>query len=88
MAEKRLVKLTEKILGNPKDVDFDDLLRLLEGFGFTCKPPSSGSSHYTCRKKGCPYIITIPKDKPVNKVYVKQVIKLLDLEDWYENQNR
>jgi hypothetical protein len=87
MAEKRLVKLVEKILRNPKDVDFDDLRRLLEGFGYTCRAPSSGSSHYTFRKSGCPHIITVPKDKPVNKTYVKQVIKLLDLEDWYENQN-
>lgn len=88
MAEKRLVKLVKKVLRNPKDVDFDDLLRLLEGFDFTCKPPGSGSSHYTCRKKGCSFILTIPKDKPVNKVYVKKAIKLLDLEDWYEAHHR
>lgn len=82
MAEKRLVKLVEKVLQNPKDVDFDDLRRLLEGFGYTSRAPGSGSSHYTFRKSGCSHIITVPKDKPVNKTYVKKVIKLLDLEDF------
>lgn len=87
MAEKRLVKLAEKVLRNPKDVDFADLQRLLEGFGFTCRPPGSGSSHYVFRKTGS-MPISVPKEKPVNKTYVKQVVKLLDLEEWYENQNR
>jgi len=86
MADKRLVKLVEKILRNPKDVDFDDLRRLLEGFGYECRQPRGGSSHYIFRKPGrAP--ITVPKDKPVNKTYVKQVIKLLNLEEWHEEQN-
>jgi hypothetical protein len=87
MADKRLVKLVDKILRNPKNVDFDELRRLLEGFGYECRQPRGGSSHYTFRKPGCPPI-TVPKDKPVNKTYVKQVIKLLNLEEWHEEQIR
>lgn len=84
MTDKRLVKLAGKVLGNPKDVAFDDLRRLLEGFGFVCKSPSGG---IVFRKAGS-MPISVPKNRPVNAAYVKQVITLLDLEAWYENQNR
>jgi hypothetical protein len=83
MADKRLVKLAENILKNPKDVDFAVLSRLLEGFGYECRQPRGGSSHYIFRKSGS-MPISVPKDKPVNRKYVTQVINLLDLEEWYE----
>lgn len=86
MPERRLSKLVEKVLRNPKDVDFDDLHRLLIGFGFECRQPGSGSSHYIFRKPG-QKPITVPKNKPVKKVYVTNVIRLLNLEEWHE-ENR
>jgi hypothetical protein len=86
MADKRLVKLVKSILGNPKAVDFEALSRLLEGFGFDRRQPSGGSSHYIFRKPGT-MPISVPKDKPVNKKYVTQVIQLLNLEEWYEKNS-
>lgn len=86
MVEKRVVKLAGKILNNPKDVNFEELRRLLEGFGYECRQPRSGSSHYIFRIKGS-MPISVPKDKPVNKKYVAQVVELLNLEEWYE-ENR
>ncbi len=86
MADRRLSKLVSQVLGNPKDVDFEVLKRLLEGFGYECRQPRRGSSHYTFRKAGTSPM-TVPKKKPVNKAYVKQVIRLLDLEDWYEKNS-
>lgn len=83
MADKRQVKLVESILKNPKKVDFNELSRLLEGFGFERRQPSGGSSHYVFRKAGS-MPISVPKDKPVNKTYVTKVIELLNLEEWYE----
>ncbi len=83
MADRRFVKLAENILKNPKDVDFTELRRLLEGFGYECRQPRGGSSHYIFRKSGS-MPISVPKDKPVNRKYVTQVINLLDLEEWYE----
>jgi predicted RNA binding protein YcfA (HicA-like mRNA interferase family) len=73
MAEKRLLKLVGKILRNPREVKFEELRHLLEGFGFVCRQPGSGSSHYTFRKPGS-YTITVPKKKPVNQAYVKTII--------------
>lgn len=83
MTSKRLTKLVNKIFRNPKDVDFDDLRRLLEGFGYECRQPKGGGSHYIFRKSGSAPI-TVPKNKPVNKTYVNQVIRLLNLEEWHE----
>jgi hypothetical protein len=83
MTEKRLVKLADNILRNPKDVGFNELCRLLEGFGYECRQPKGGSSHYVFRKQGS-MPISVPKDRPVNKKYVAQVIDLLNMEEWYE----
>lgn len=87
MAERALVKIVEKILQNPANVTIEDLGKLLEGLGFTCRQPKGGSSHYIFRKSGLPFHFSIPKAKPVNKTYVKEVIKKLNLEEWYE-ENR
>jgi len=86
MTDKRLVKLVGEILQNPKQVDFPDLRRLLEGFGYECRQPRGGSSHYVFRKAGCAPI-SVPRQRPVNKAYVIQIIRLLSLEEWY-GENR
>ena len=39
--------------------------------------PSGGSSHYTFRKANC-MPITIPKHKPIKKVYVKKVKEVIE----------
>ena len=69
-------KLLKSIRNNPANVKFETLQKLLLHFGFKERQPRSGSSHYTYTLNG--YIITIPKHKPVNKVYVKQFLKLID----------
>lgn len=86
MAEHRLVKLVGKILANRKNVEYNDLKRLLEGFGFECRQPRGGSSHYVFRRPNT-NPITVPKNRPVNKTYVDQVIDLLNLEEWYEQNS-
>ncbi len=80
----RLKKLVAKILQNPKHVSFEDLDKILREFGYERRQPGKGSSHYVYRKKDCKPI-TVPKKKPfVKEYYVKKVIDLLELEDWYE----
>ncbi|MBE0502098.1 MAG: type II toxin-antitoxin system HicA family toxin [Desulfuromonadales bacterium] len=86
MSKRKIQKLVGQIIQNPKDVDYAILERLLKSFGYECFQPGRGGSHYTFRKAGSAPI-TVPKKKPVNAVYVKQIIKLLDLEDWYEKNS-
>ncbi len=81
---KKVCKLLRNIFKNPKVIKFEDLDRLLRAFGYEPRQPRKGSSHYTYRKKGS-MPITVPYKRPyVKEIYVKQVIKLLDLEEYYE----
>ena len=42
--------------------------------------PNGGSSHYTFRKTGYPPI-TIPKHKPIKKVYIEIVREVVEREE-------
>jgi predicted RNA binding protein YcfA (HicA-like mRNA interferase family) len=89
MAEtKRKCKLVKAILANRKHVSFKDMDKLLKAFGYEPKQPRGGSSYYVYRKKGAKPIV-VPFKRPfLKEFYVKQVIKLLRLEEFYEENCR
>ena len=72
-------KLLTRVCTLPKDLRFDELRKVLEGYGYEMKIPKSGSSHYTFRKAGC-QPITIPKHEPIKKVYVEMVKQIVESE--------
>lgn len=74
----QIEKLIEAIKNNPKNVDWEEIDKVLRFYGFQRGQPSSGSSHYTYRHPRLPEIITIPKNRPVKAVYVKNAIKLIE----------
>ncbi|WP_298032183.1 type II toxin-antitoxin system HicA family toxin [uncultured Dysosmobacter sp.] len=65
-------KLVTAILEKSPNLRFDDLCKALESIGYQCEQPRGGSSHYTFRKSGC-MPITIPKQSPMNRAYIKLV---------------
>ena len=69
-------KLLEKIRNNPTNVDFETIQNIMLSHDFTETKPSSGSSHYTYQN-GI-YRITIPRHIPVNKIYIKKAIEIID----------
>ena len=69
-------KQLQAIRNNPKNTSFKTIRNVLINHGFIETSPKSGSSHYTY-KNGI-YRITVPKDKPINEVYIKQAIKIID----------
>ncbi len=73
-------KLLSKITALSKDVRFNELQKILEGYGYEMKAPRSGSSHYTFRKAG-KMPVTIPKDEPINIAYVKIVRDIIVSEE-------
>lgn len=72
-------KLLQKILSLSPDIRFEELKKVLESYGYTMNSPKGGSSHCTFRKAGC-NPITIPKHKPIKKVYVEMVKEVVESE--------
>lgn len=63
-------KLLTRIYSLSKDLRFEELRKVLEGYGYEMKAPGKGSSHYTFRKPGG-QPITIPKHDPIKKCMLK-----------------
>ena len=72
-------KLIVRICSLSKDLQFDELKKVLESYGYVMNTPRSGSSHYTFRKQGC-QPITIPKHEPIKKTYVEMVRQIVESE--------
>lgn len=67
-------KLLKSLKNNPKNVRFEELKKVLEGYEFKlCH--ISGSHHKF--KKGSISVI-IPYHKPLKEIYVKQVLSLIE----------
>ena len=57
-----------------------------EEYGYEIKQPKGGSSHYSFVKSGCNRIV-IPRHKPIKKVYVKMIKKVIE-EEMKEYESR
>ena len=69
-------KQLQAIRMNPRNVRFETIRKVLLDFGFIETSPKGGSSHYTYHR-GI-YRVTVPRDNPVNQVYIKQAIRIID----------
>ena len=72
--------LLEKLKNLSADLRFEELKKILEHYEYKMDSPKSGSSHFTFRKNG-EGIITIPKHKPIKKVYIKLVRDVVEKEE-------
>lgn len=79
-------KLIKSILELSNDIRFDELKKVLEHYGYTINNPRKGSSHFTFRKPGS-NPITIPKNQPIKKIYVKLVKEIVERELENEKDN-
>jgi len=69
-------KLLQEMHNNPRDIRFETIQKVLTNHGFSETSPGSGSSHYTYHKDI--YRITVPKSNPVNQIYIKQILRILE----------
>ena len=79
-------KLLDRILSLSPELRFEEIRKVLETYGYVMHGTSSGSSHFTFRKPGCAPI-TIPKNDPVKKAYVKLVRKIVESEEANNREN-
>jgi predicted RNA binding protein YcfA (HicA-like mRNA interferase family) len=79
----RKARLPEQRRGNPNNVSFEDLVKLLLWCGFECR--HHGGSHYVYTREQMPHPLTVPRHKPVKKHWVMAAIERTeefgDLED-------
>lgn len=81
----QLIKLVRLVLSCPSKTSFEEVKRLLEAFDF--QEVRSNGSHSMFRHED-KRMISVPKKsgKKVKRVYIKQVIQLLKLEDWHDQE--
>lgn len=73
-------KLLDRMRKLSPNLRFEELKKILESYGYEMHVPRGGSSHYTFRKAGYPPI-TIPKHKPIKKVYIEMVREVVEREE-------
>ena len=69
-------KIIQNLKNDPKNISFETINSLLEKFGY--RAYNNASSHWQFRKENKP-TITIPYKRPIKAIYVKMVLKLLEL---------
>jgi predicted RNA binding protein YcfA (HicA-like mRNA interferase family) len=67
-------KLIKSIQNNPKDVNFDDLKKVLLDYGYEVE--NTGGSHWVFRKENFETQV-IPRKKPVKAIYVIRALKAI-----------
>lgn len=83
----KLEKLVESFLSNSNDFKFSDVEKVLSAFGF--EEVRSKGSHHMFRHPDGREPLSIPKKgKKVKKTYIKRIVQLLELEEWYEQQKK
>lgn len=72
----------DKLLGamraNPRDWQIGDVRTLCARFGIACDAPRKGS-HYKVKHSSVPEILTIPANRPIKPVYIRELVKFVDL---------
>ncbi|HEY9826611.1 MAG TPA: type II toxin-antitoxin system HicA family toxin [Stenomitos sp.] len=80
-------KLVLVFLSEPSDLVFADVRKLLVNFGFH-EDSVSGSHHIFRHEDGRMISIPVKGGQKVKKIYIKKINELLNLEEWYEQQDR
>lgn len=61
-----------------KNVSLSDLMPILDEYGFVLERIEGSHHHFSYILYGQKKLMTIPLARPLNSVYVKQVIKIID----------
>lgn len=80
----KFLKLIKSLLSEPPEVEYNDIVKVLEYFGWVLR--NVKGSHFTYYKEGyMPFVVIKHKNK-VRRGCIRKLIKILELEEWYEKQ--
>jgi predicted RNA binding protein YcfA (HicA-like mRNA interferase family) len=77
----KVEKLIDLFLRKPTEVTFEDVVKIVEAFGYEEKPSGSGSHRVFIKKQNYPIVVPIHKGKMVKRVYIQMIIDRLGLEE-------
>ncbi len=81
----KTLKLVKLFLSEPVEVRFEEVRALLNAFGFE-EVRSKGSHHIFRNSAGRTQVVPKKSGQKVKRAYVKEIVDLLNLEEWYDNQ--
>jgi len=83
----KLIKRFEAFLSEPKEIKYEDFEKILNYLGYYTKKNIGGSSHeiFINQETNIQIVISRVSGKKVKQWYIKKVIKLLNLRDWFED---
>ncbi len=71
-------KLRRRIQQNPKNVSFRNLQLLLEAYGFELKRTRGSHHSFVGQVKGQSVLLTVPFRRPLQPIYVRQALALIE----------
>jgi predicted RNA binding protein YcfA (HicA-like mRNA interferase family) len=76
----QIKKLYEKLSKKPTptDIRFEEIDKLLTHFGFTCRQPSKGGSHYIYTHPKIDICPSIPKSNQIKRAYIKNAVRAIE----------
>lgn len=80
-------KLVEKMLRLPPEMRFDEVTKVLKWFGWQLDRSTPGS-HFVYLKEGFPQITVAKKHKKLKRGYIREIVEILNLEEWYEQNKK
>ena len=81
----KIEKIIEKMLSKPKELNFNDVKRVLEYEGWKIRK-TTATSHIVFKKEGVEKIITLSLHSSNSKIkatYIRQIVQILELEEKY-----
>ena len=71
-------KLVQKMRNNPRDWRLEDVVAVCSAYGIACTAPRKGS-HYKVKHASVPEILTIPAHRPIKPVYIRDLVRFVDM---------
>jgi len=82
----KILKLIEKMLRLPAEMRFEDVVKVLEFFGWNLE--NVNGSHFVYYKEGFLPLTVVRHKNRVKRECIRKIIGILNLEEWYEEREK